>query len=70
MPAVPALRRLRQEDHKFKASLGYIARLYLKKTKAKALEMLIVLDLNLGPEVYLAAKEFLFCLFDTKDVKF
>jgi hypothetical protein len=25
MPVIPALRRLRQEEHKFKASLGYIA---------------------------------------------
>jgi hypothetical protein len=24
MPIIPALRRLRQEDHKFKANLGYI----------------------------------------------
>jgi hypothetical protein len=27
MPVIPTLGRLRQEDHKFKASLGYIARL-------------------------------------------
>jgi hypothetical protein len=27
---VPALERLRQEDQKFKVSLGYIARPYLK----------------------------------------
>jgi hypothetical protein len=25
MPVISALRRLRQEDHKFEASLGYIA---------------------------------------------
>jgi hypothetical protein len=24
MPVIPALRRLRQEDHEFQASLGYI----------------------------------------------
>jgi hypothetical protein len=29
----PALRRLRQEDREFKASLGNIARTYLKKPK-------------------------------------
>jgi hypothetical protein len=33
--APPALRRLRQEGHKFKASLGYIARLCLKQNKTK-----------------------------------
>jgi hypothetical protein len=30
MPAISALRRLKQEDLKFKASLGYISRLCLK----------------------------------------
>jgi hypothetical protein len=32
MPLVPVLRRLRQDDHKFKASLGYTATPSLKKT--------------------------------------
>jgi hypothetical protein len=33
MPVISALRMQRQEDCKFEASLGYIARLYLKKQK-------------------------------------
>jgi hypothetical protein len=31
MPVIPALEKLRQEDHEFKASLGYTA--YFTKTK-------------------------------------
>jgi hypothetical protein len=30
---MPAIRGLRQEDHKIKASLGYIVLIYLKKPK-------------------------------------
>jgi hypothetical protein len=32
MQVIPALGRLRQEDHKFEVSLGYVVRLCLKKT--------------------------------------
>jgi hypothetical protein len=32
---IPALRKLQEEDHEFKASLGYKVRLYFKQTKEK-----------------------------------
>jgi hypothetical protein len=33
MPVIPALRRLRQEDHEFKAILSYVVRPWLNQTK-------------------------------------
>jgi hypothetical protein len=35
MPMSPAFWRLRQEDHEFKASLGYIGKPFLKRVKKK-----------------------------------
>jgi hypothetical protein len=36
MPIIPALRKLRQEDHKLESTLGYIVAAYLKnKQKQK-----------------------------------
>jgi hypothetical protein len=35
MPVTLALKRLKQEDHKFNASLGYIVRPYLKKLQVE-----------------------------------
>jgi hypothetical protein len=37
MSIIPALGRLRQEDHKFKVSLGYIGSPSLKKKKKSVL---------------------------------
>jgi hypothetical protein len=34
-PIIPALRRSKQKDHEFEASLGYTARTCLKKRKRK-----------------------------------
>jgi hypothetical protein len=35
MSVIPALRRLRHEEHEFKTSLGYLAGLHLKKEEKK-----------------------------------
>jgi hypothetical protein len=35
MPIIPAMGKLRQEDHEFEASLGYIGRPCFKQTNKK-----------------------------------
>jgi uncharacterized protein with PhoU and TrkA domain len=37
MLVIPALERLRQEDHKFKANLGYVAKLFQKPILLKVI---------------------------------
>jgi hypothetical protein len=41
-PVIPAFGRLRQEDHEFKASLGHIARLCLKKKDKKKSQFMVL----------------------------
>jgi hypothetical protein len=41
---IPALRRLRQEDHKFQASLGYMGRPCLKAIIIMMMKMMYVSD--------------------------
>jgi hypothetical protein len=38
MPAIPALRRLRKQNHEFQVTLGYIERSCLQKKETKAKE--------------------------------
>jgi hypothetical protein len=38
MSIIPALRKLRLEDCKFEASLGYIVRYYLNQSKSKQIK--------------------------------
>jgi hypothetical protein len=41
MPVIPALRGLRQEDHKVKTRVGYIAEILSKKEKRKKRKLLV-----------------------------
>jgi hypothetical protein len=45
MPVIPALGRMRQEDHKFKVNLGYLVRPCLKSLKNNTLFLTIVTTL-------------------------
>jgi hypothetical protein len=45
MPIFPALGRLRQKDHEFKASLGYIARPSQRQNKTKQKVSLYLSDI-------------------------
>jgi hypothetical protein len=38
MPVIPAVWKLRQEYHEFKADLGYIVRLCFKKNSGRTIE--------------------------------
>jgi hypothetical protein len=40
MPVIPALRRLRQENHEFKASLGYSSEILSLKKEEDLLDLL------------------------------
>jgi hypothetical protein len=57
MPVIPALRRLRQEDGEFKTSLGYTAKLCLKKLRTVLFKILR----NMSGTVY----TFLFLFYST-----
>jgi hypothetical protein len=55
MSVIPALRRLRHEEHEFKASLGYIAGLHLKKEEKKKNEKereYKIINTNPSPPLY------------------
>jgi hypothetical protein len=46
VPVTPALRRLRQKDHEFEVSLGYIARSCLEKQTNKNKQTNKILQLS------------------------
>jgi hypothetical protein len=55
MPAIEVLGRLRQEDHKFKAKLGYIVRPCLKKKRGVVVNV-VLCKLHLNEETGHKAK--------------
>jgi hypothetical protein len=47
IPVIPALRKLRQEDYKFEASLGYIVKPCLKKKKSSFIFIFHISDFQI-----------------------
>jgi hypothetical protein len=52
MPVIPALRRLRQEDHEFEANLSYIARPCLKTKQEHITTVTIMMMMIMASDNY------------------